>query len=94
MVDGRRYAAELHLVHYNKKYSNVSEALNYVDGLLVIGVFYEKSVYEGEFNKFLKFANYVIQPSSSYSLTNQGEIFNMRDLIQNPVIQFYGYKGK
>jgi carbonic anhydrase len=93
LVDNYRYAAELHLVHYNKKYTNVSEALNYVDGILVVGIFFEKSVQNGEFNKFLKFTQYVTQPGSSFSVTNQTEIFNIKDLIQNPVLKYYGYKG-
>ena len=31
----------MHLVHYNKKYGNVANAVNYSDGLAVIGVMIE-----------------------------------------------------
>ena len=37
-LEGKRYAAELHLVHYNTKYGSITEAINYSDGLAVIGV--------------------------------------------------------
>jgi len=38
-VDGKRYAAELHLVHFNKRYGSFAEAADKSDGLAVIGVF-------------------------------------------------------
>uniref|UniRef100_A0A3Q2Y0Z2 Carbonic anhydrase n=1 Tax=Hippocampus comes TaxID=109280 RepID=A0A3Q2Y0Z2_HIPCM len=41
-VDSKRYAAELHIVHYNsEKYPNVSMAFDKSDGLAVLGVFIE-----------------------------------------------------
>ena len=33
-----RYQAELHMVHYNNKYQNMTEASNHDDGLAVLGV--------------------------------------------------------
>ena len=39
-VDGRSFAGELHLVHWNSsKYSSFGEAAAYPDGLAVLGVF-------------------------------------------------------
>ncbi|XP_037069435.1 carbonic anhydrase-like [Pollicipes pollicipes] len=38
-VDGHKYAAELHLVHYNKKYGSFAAAADKDDGLAVIGIF-------------------------------------------------------
>lgn len=49
-VDGKRYAAELHLVHFNKKYGTFAAAADKEDGLAVIGVFLEV----GDENKELK----------------------------------------
>lgn len=41
-VDGRSFACELHLVHWNaRKYSNFGEAASAPDGLAVVGVFLE-----------------------------------------------------
>jgi len=42
-VNGREYPAELHLVHWNTKYGTVGEAVQYPDGLAVMGFFYEVS---------------------------------------------------
>lgn len=32
---------EMHIVHRNKAYSNLSHALNYEDGLAVLGIFFQ-----------------------------------------------------
>ncbi|KFP84191.1 Carbonic anhydrase 9, partial [Acanthisitta chloris] len=40
-VNGRRFAAEIHVVHYNTKYDGVEEAMIYPDGLAVLGAFLE-----------------------------------------------------
>ena len=31
-LNGHRFAAEIHLIHYNKKYGSVANALAYADG--------------------------------------------------------------
>ncbi|KAL1378725.1 hypothetical protein pipiens_003924 [Culex pipiens pipiens] len=36
-----RYPMEMHIIHRNKKYKNVAEALGYSDGLTVLGFFYQ-----------------------------------------------------
>ncbi|XP_053104569.1 carbonic anhydrase 2 [Hemicordylus capensis] len=38
-VDGVKYDAELHLVHWNTKYESFGEAVKHPDGLAVVGVF-------------------------------------------------------
>ncbi|XP_073488002.1 carbonic anhydrase 2-like isoform X2 [Aquarana catesbeiana] len=38
-VDGVKYEAELHLVHWNTKYGSFGEAVKHCDGLAVVGVF-------------------------------------------------------
>ncbi|NXV86840.1 CAH1 anhydrase, partial [Calonectris borealis] len=44
-VDGREYASELHLIHWNMdKYSNVAEAFNKPDGLAIVTVFLKVNV--------------------------------------------------
>jgi len=42
-LNGREYPAELHLVHWNTKYGDLSAALGHRDGLAVLGFFYEVS---------------------------------------------------
>ena len=38
-IDGRSYDAELHIVHYNTKYGDISAAVDKPDGLAVLGMF-------------------------------------------------------
>jgi len=45
------YAGEMHLVHYNSKYGNYSNALKYSDGLAVLGVLFQVSPINNSQNK-------------------------------------------
>lgn len=40
-IDGKRFAAEGHIVAYNSKYANVETAMPEPDGLAVLGILYE-----------------------------------------------------
>uniref|UniRef100_A0A8C0MT03 Carbonic anhydrase n=1 Tax=Canis lupus familiaris TaxID=9615 RepID=A0A8C0MT03_CANLF len=52
-VDGVKYAAELHLVHWNPKYNTYGEALKQPDGIAVVGIFLKIGREKGEFQLFL-----------------------------------------
>ncbi|CAO2579949.1 Carbonic anhydrase 3 [Lemmus lemmus] len=52
-VDGVKYAAELHLVHWNPKYNTFGEALKQPDGIAVVGIFLKIGREKGEFQIFL-----------------------------------------
>nr|XP_003408421.2 carbonic anhydrase 3 [Loxodonta africana] len=52
-VDGVKYAAELHLVHWNPKYNTYGGALKQPDGIAVVGVFLQVGSEKGEFQLFL-----------------------------------------
>ncbi|XP_076231720.1 carbonic anhydrase 2 [Calliopsis andreniformis] len=41
IINGVRYPMEMHIVHRNKIYSNLSNALNHEDGLVVLGIFFQ-----------------------------------------------------
>lgn len=41
ILDDIRYPMEMHLVHRNRKYNDVNEALKHKDGLSVLGVFFQ-----------------------------------------------------
>lgn len=40
-IDGRKFAAEAHIVAYNSKYGNVESSLAQSDGIAVLGILYE-----------------------------------------------------
>ena len=39
LLNGRQFSAELHLVHFNTKYSGLDEAVEHEDGLVVVAAF-------------------------------------------------------
>ena len=53
-VNGKMYAAELHLVHWNKKYESPNIAAGKPDGLAVLGFFMEIGKPHDEFEKIVK----------------------------------------
>ncbi|XP_043478899.1 carbonic anhydrase 6-like [Leptopilina heterotoma] len=40
-INGKRFALEMHLVHYSKNYGSVSNAQKYSDGITVIGLIFQ-----------------------------------------------------
>ena len=53
-VDGKTFDAELHLVHWNKKYENPNLAAAYPDGLCVLGLFMQIGSEHSEFEKIVQ----------------------------------------
>lgn len=53
-VDGKNYAAELHLVHWNKKYETPNVAAGKPDGLAVLGMLIEVGEKHQEFDKVVQ----------------------------------------
>lgn len=45
---------EMHIIHRNKKYKNVPEALEHPDGLTVLGFFYQVSFSHSQLKCILK----------------------------------------
>jgi len=48
-IRGRAFDAEIHIVHYNKKYANAGEALNQEDGLAVLGILVKEGKHHPHF---------------------------------------------
>uniref|UniRef100_A0A3B3R3Q7 Carbonic anhydrase n=1 Tax=Paramormyrops kingsleyae TaxID=1676925 RepID=A0A3B3R3Q7_9TELE len=91
-IDGKRFAAELHVVHFNsKKYSNVSVAADKSDGLAVTGM------------RSTGVEHHRLQPSTSQVRSDGGlftidqkvqvPAFNIRHLLPLRLDQYYRYDG-
>ncbi|VEN63651.1 unnamed protein product [Callosobruchus maculatus] len=52
-IDGQRFAGELHLVHWNSKYSSFAEAAEHPDGLCVLGIFLKPGKSHAELQKLV-----------------------------------------
>ncbi|XP_041650598.1 carbonic anhydrase 12 [Cheilinus undulatus] len=90
LVNGRQYAAELHIVHYNSdKYPNMSMAVDKSDGLAVLGVLIELGEFNPTFEQFLKFISGVKYRDQRVQIPG----FNIRGLLPSRLDEYFRYDG-
>ncbi|KAH8272635.1 hypothetical protein KR044_002497, partial [Drosophila immigrans] len=95
LINNRRFDIEMHIVHRNTRYNDISEALNYPDGVAVLGIMLKivrtpDRIYPGLRKVFAKLPNVVeyhaeAELSGSITLGQLLGDLNSRD--------FYTYKG-
>ncbi|XP_052286836.1 carbonic anhydrase 2-like [Dreissena polymorpha] len=78
MIDGKMFAAELHLVHWNTKYGSIAEAIDKSDGLAVLGVMIEPGHEHPAFSVVSNNFGGLIQPHSNATISSY---LNPRDLL-------------
>ncbi|XP_076624637.1 putative carbonic anhydrase 3 [Colletes latitarsis] len=91
ILNGVRYPMEMHIVHRNKAYLNLSNALNYEDSLVVLGIFFQL---QEEHNKLL---HPILNDLISVQCLNK-EIplktpITLASLLPRSIDVFYTYKG-
>ncbi|XP_055584749.1 carbonic anhydrase 1-like [Uranotaenia lowii] len=93
-LDGKRSAAELHLVFYNSLYESIDDARDQVDGLAVIGLTFDviKSTRVESFNKWTKYLNKIVEVHSEYNLPKNG-LFPLAAVLGNVDWPFFAYEG-
>lgn len=83
------HACEMHMVHWNTKYSSVDEAKNHTDGLAVLGVFVDVGERNDVFDNFLNMSMYnVTYPNTTATVKS----FNLTALLPFKKT-FYRYNG-
>lgn len=87
-----RYPMEMHIIHRNKRYKSVPEALNYEDGLCVLGFFYQlKEVESAELANIARNISDIEDYNDSVLLNST---FALTSLLGNiDTERFYTYKG-
>lgn len=91
-IDDMRYAMEMHIIHRNRKYTTMSEALDHADGLCVLGFFYQLDQHDSP-----ELTNIVhnlphLRPYNKEMVLNS--TFTLQSLIgQVDTDIFYTYKG-
>lgn len=97
-IDDKRYFSELHLVHYNTKYSNLTASLSHGDGLAVLGFFMDDSGTHESPTPLEKIVmgngTYAGEPNS----VKYDQVFSLRDILKDPEAEgifdeFWRYKG-
>lgn len=91
-MDGHRYFAELHIVHINKAYASLKEALQKQDGLAVLGFFIEIGEHNEVFDRLLEPIRdgKVVFKEDKYKYENAWPI---SDLLPENLDHFYRYSG-
>lgn len=87
-----RYAMEMHIIHRNRKYKTVGEALGYADGLTVLGFFYQLKENESpELTNIVKNITTIEDYNQSILMNTT---FTLASLLGDLDTQrFYTYKG-
>ncbi|XP_066507242.1 carbonic anhydrase 9 [Hoplias malabaricus] len=89
-IDDVHFPAEIHVVHYNSKYANMSEAASKADGLAVLGGFIGIGLRENDnYEKILSVLRDVSKEDSDIEIPG----FNVRHLLPKNLDRFYRYKG-
>ncbi|MBN3310855.1 CAH9 anhydrase, partial [Amia calva] len=89
-IDNVHFPAEIHVVHYNSKYANLSEAASKADGLAVLGAFIGIGLHENEnYENILS----VLKDVSIEETDTEIPGFNVRHLLPPNLQRFYRYNG-
>ncbi|XP_028849671.1 carbonic anhydrase 6 isoform X1 [Denticeps clupeoides] len=90
-VDGIRYMAELHVVHYNSdKYPTFEDAKDKPDGLAVLAFFYEDGHFENTYySDFISNLAKVKYAGQSMTFTK----LNVRSMLPENLSHFFRYHG-
>uniref|UniRef100_A0A8C5M5S4 Carbonic anhydrase n=1 Tax=Leptobrachium leishanense TaxID=445787 RepID=A0A8C5M5S4_9ANUR len=88
-VGGKRFAAEMHIVHYNSKYKDVSIAMNAADGLAVLGILIEVGSFNPFFDRMISQLTHVQYKGQESQIPG----FNLQDLLPERLDEYYRYEG-
>ena len=91
MVGGSAFPMELHLVHYNSKYSDLGEAVKHEDGLAVVGILHHLS---GEDSPGLQpLIEAAVSVRAAGQRTEVGRGLSVKSLLPPGLGLFYRYSG-
>ncbi|XP_038578713.1 carbonic anhydrase 6 [Micropterus salmoides] len=90
-IDGTRYMAELHVVHYNSdKYASFTEARDKPDGLAVLAFFYDDGHFENTY--YSDFISNLAKIKYAGQSMNISKI-NVRSMLPENLNHFFRYQG-
>ncbi|XP_037129596.1 carbonic anhydrase 6 [Syngnathus acus] len=90
-IDGIRYMAELHVVHYNSdKYKSFMEARDKPDGLAVLAFFYEDGHFENTYySDFISNLGKIKYAGQSMTISS----LDVRSMLPENLSHFFRYQG-
>lgn len=90
-LNGHRYPLEVHLVHYASEYKTLQNALNFEDGIAVLGVFYDLS--PDDDIEFEPLAKIIENVENNYNSVKMEQELELRSYLPRDVAGFYRYNG-
>ncbi|XP_022317159.1 carbonic anhydrase-like [Crassostrea virginica] len=89
--NGKNYPAEIHIVHYNTKYSDIGTAMTNVDGLAVLGFFIEVGpIHNCNFGPVVDALTNVERKDDRHTITSP---FKLRHMLPMQLRDYYRYMG-
>ncbi|XP_076251449.1 putative carbonic anhydrase 3 isoform X1 [Rhynchophorus ferrugineus] len=86
-----RFPLELHLVHYNEKYSNLTEAAQHTHGIAVLGVLFDLSPDDDEdFKPLLEIIASLKETTNEHKVLTD---FSVKNFVPRDKAGFYRYEG-
>ncbi|XP_050299909.1 carbonic anhydrase 9-like isoform X2 [Anthonomus grandis grandis] len=90
-VNGNRFPLELHLVHFEQKYRNLTEAVGHLHGVAVLGVLFNYAVDDDE--DFQPLINILDKIKNDVGKTEQLDNINVKQLMPRDRGGFFRYYG-
>ncbi|XP_063782604.1 carbonic anhydrase 12 isoform X2 [Pseudophryne corroboree] len=88
-IGGKRFAAELHIVHYNSKYADINVAMETADGLAVLGILIEIGSFNPTYDKIFSQLTNIKYKGQQTQIPG----FNVQDLVPKSLDSYYRYEG-
>ncbi|XP_068679271.1 uncharacterized protein [Montipora foliosa] len=88
-VDGKKYAAELHFVSYNTKYSDLVASLSHADGAAVLGVLIEVGGEDNDAFSFFEIASYLTKAKTNTTI----KPFKFEPILPKDKTKYFRYQG-
>lgn len=93
-IHGKVFDAELHLVHYNSKYENITVALQKSDGVAVLGVLFDLDKSTNGVRPMISSAARVKEfGTANYVGTKPEELFSLYDFLTRKKFKVWSYLG-
>ncbi|KAL7302210.1 hypothetical protein TKK_0004885 [Trichogramma kaykai] len=93
---GKTYDVEVHLIHYNRKYNSVEQAVIHPDGILVFAIPFvnaNKGSSNKGIKKMTKYFLKVAMASTNNSYKTWFSLMNLAMFVSNPVEAVYHYEA-
>ncbi|XP_057367976.1 carbonic anhydrase-like [Daphnia carinata] len=91
LIKSKSYPAELHLVHYNTKYSSFADATGHSDGLAVLGIFIKVGLADNEF--FQPLVDQLGDILVNQDETTLTKLVSFQNLLPQKTTSFFRYSG-